>query len=360
MRTQLIAALLLTAAAAITIAGPLTPPAGPIASTYKTLGDIEPRIPINAQTCPGGPTFCYGIAQPGSYYLTGDLAGESGKQVIRIGANNVTIDLNGFSIVGGPGSVDGINGDILDISNVTVRNGTIRNCGDHAINTEPTQIGWLIENVRATNNGGGIQLGRHSIVRNCISVANQGTGIGVIWGSTIENCIADNNIRGIVAGYATTITGCSAQYNDDYGIFAFDGSTVTTSSARHNTTDGFRIDANSRISNCTATENGRDGIRLGTGCTATGNSCSLNGPLATELGAGIRATGERNRIEGNALAENYYAIRTEAAGSFIAANTARGHTAILPFSFTAGCTYGPIVAATGPISTTSPWANFSY
>ena len=35
--------LLLAAAAAFTIAGPLTPPAGPVASTYKTLSEVEPR-----------------------------------------------------------------------------------------------------------------------------------------------------------------------------------------------------------------------------------------------------------------------------------------------------------------------------
>src|SRR5262245_2012030 len=121
-----IISLALIAAGTFIAAGPLSPPAGPVASSYKTLSEAEPRVAINSLVGTGGPTWTYSINQPGSYYLTGNLVGENGKRVVRIGADNVTIDLNGFTIDGSAGATRGIDGETLDANNVTVRNGTIR------------------------------------------------------------------------------------------------------------------------------------------------------------------------------------------------------------------------------------------
>lgn len=41
-------ALMLAASAGLLIAGPLNPPGGPVASSMKTLSEVEPRIVINA------------------------------------------------------------------------------------------------------------------------------------------------------------------------------------------------------------------------------------------------------------------------------------------------------------------------
>lgn len=68
--------------------GALTPSGAP-APTMKSLAQIEARIPIS--------TTPYFIFTPGSYYLTGNLAVSSGG-AIAITANNVTLDLNGFTI----------------------------------------------------------------------------------------------------------------------------------------------------------------------------------------------------------------------------------------------------------------------
>ena len=46
------------------------------------------------------------IANGGSYVLTEDLAGSSGQNGITINADNVTLDLNGFQLSGGGGSLD--------------------------------------------------------------------------------------------------------------------------------------------------------------------------------------------------------------------------------------------------------------
>ncbi|HRJ49802.1 MAG TPA: hypothetical protein PKU91_04680, partial [Phycisphaerales bacterium] len=81
-------------------AGPLDPPAGPVAGTYKTLTEVEPRIAINAVNTPGGANSLFRITQPGSYYLTGNITGVIGKHGIEIAASGVTIDLMGFDLQG--------------------------------------------------------------------------------------------------------------------------------------------------------------------------------------------------------------------------------------------------------------------
>jgi hypothetical protein len=63
-------------------AGPIDPPAGPVQSTMKGLDQIEPRIAINAVNTPGdddATPSTFKITQPGSYYLAGNLTGETGK-----------------------------------------------------------------------------------------------------------------------------------------------------------------------------------------------------------------------------------------------------------------------------------------
>ena len=69
--------------------GVLTPPGAP-APMMKTLQQIEPRTPISS--------LPYTISAPGSYYLTGPL--NSTNTGITVAANDVTIDLMGFTISG--------------------------------------------------------------------------------------------------------------------------------------------------------------------------------------------------------------------------------------------------------------------
>lgn len=58
-------------AAGALVAGPLDPPSGAIAPTYKTLAQVEPRIPLTQETAPGDANSTFRITQQGSYYLTG-------------------------------------------------------------------------------------------------------------------------------------------------------------------------------------------------------------------------------------------------------------------------------------------------
>src|SRR5689334_2327995 len=91
-----ICAVALLAGAWVASAGPLDPPAGPVAPTMKTLSEVEPRIPIHSLPLT--------ISQPGSYYLAENITAAGGG--ITISADYVTLDLMGFSLSGAPG--DGI------------------------------------------------------------------------------------------------------------------------------------------------------------------------------------------------------------------------------------------------------------
>src|SRR6476661_5778712 len=70
--------------------GSLTPPGAP-APTMRSLDQIEPRKPIDSTNTPGDATSVFKIVASGSYYLTGNVTGASGKHGISVAASNVTI-----------------------------------------------------------------------------------------------------------------------------------------------------------------------------------------------------------------------------------------------------------------------------
>ena len=53
----------------------------------KTLDQVEARIPIDATNTPGDATSSFKIIAPGSYYLTGNVTGESGKNGLSVAAS---------------------------------------------------------------------------------------------------------------------------------------------------------------------------------------------------------------------------------------------------------------------------------
>ena len=147
MRTLTLTVLFLSAAH-LFAQGPLTPPGAPT-PTMRTLDQIEPRTPISA--------FGTTLTAPGSYFLTANLvSGSSTNDGILVRADNVTIDLNGFSIIStsaaGATSPVGIriDGSISAISNVSVCNGRITGF-DRAVRVQNSFSNIIVDNIHAAD-----------------------------------------------------------------------------------------------------------------------------------------------------------------------------------------------------------------
>jgi hypothetical protein len=151
--------------------------------------------------------FPYQITQSGSYQLTGNLVVPANTDGIDILANNVTLDLNGFTISGqvtctgaGPslactGPVSGPPHGILSsvASNITVRNGSVVGFFD---GVELNGQGGLVEEIHASG--------------------NSNTGILIGSGVARRNT-ANLNLVGIVA-FSSTVTENVANFNSEFGL----------------------------------------------------------------------------------------------------------------------------------------------
>ena len=127
-----------------------------------------------------------------------------------------------------------------------------------------------------------------------------------------------------------------------------------------------------------ASFNKGDGIRALNDCSIVANVSSHNGSFSGGGGdgAGVHVTDRSNRIEGNNVTTNTRGIEVSAAGNLIIKNSARssGTSNAGNYVIAADNRYGPIVDinATGSVAvsgkgpftstltSTDPWANFSY
>jgi len=171
------------------VQGPSGPP-GPPASN---------AVPIT-----GSSGFPVVITQPGSYILQANLTPPLNTDAIDIaqGVNNVTIDLNGFTISGSPTklNVQAIGGSGNPCCNgVVVRNGTVIGIGI-ALSTTAT-----IRNVVALNVFGSEAIGVHgnSIIENCTVTGSLRDGISCYQSNNcafINNIASNNSLDGIACG----------------------------------------------------------------------------------------------------------------------------------------------------------------
>ena len=272
--------------------GPLAPPGAP-APTMKTLDQVEPRTPISAVGVI--------ISSAGSYYLTANPSSQfvvNGESGITVAASGVTIDLNGFELVGFANSGSGItinNG----VTNVTIRNGTIRNWTFKGI--DGTGIPEVrVENVRVINNGGsGIIVDFNGEVRDCVAQGNVGYGIEATANCLIENCQVTLTTgfpgTGIITGDSCHIGRCAARGNANLGISAGSNNVgISNCTAQSNLQGGISAGKNASISNCTAQGNIGFGIRVTDNCTIT-DSAALS---TTGAGSPGIATGDTGVVSG--------------------------------------------------------------
>jgi len=197
-------------AVAVVSAGDLNPPPGAIQSTNRTT--------LNNQVI----TLPFTISQCGSYVLTSPLTGTAGQNGIIIDADNVTLDLNGFCLTGGPGTLDAIfvNG---PRRRTTIRNGSITGWDGSGINASGAGNSRFEDLSIGANNGDGVRVGSDGVVRGLSVSASGVAGIRV---SGDRNRIEANHVSGngtgiLVAGTDNLIVKNSAANNTtDYSIVA--------------------------------------------------------------------------------------------------------------------------------------------
>jgi hypothetical protein len=268
----------------------------------------DPRTPISSVP--------YKITAPGSYYLTANLTATGNGAGITISADNVTLDLNGFALIGGgSGSVAGINFPAAQ-KNILIRNGTVR--------------GWTNGGINASNAANsviqGIRLSNNSAPSTFFNIA----GLSVGKGSTVKDCFVANNSNshGISVGSACSVSSCVARANSDGA--------------------GIRVMDNCYVVGNISDSNGT-GITMGFGNRIDSNSCTFN------LNAGVL-------------------IPSGATNNLVIRNSARGNNP--NYTIASGNRYGTIFnltpSSTSPVNGDSapstisnivsfdPWANFAY
>ena len=110
-----------------------------------------------------------------------------------VGSDDVTLDLNGFNVIGGGGSIsDGIS--FATFKNIEIRNGTMRGFSRNGIFSNITTRYVRVIGVRAIGNTiTGIDLqGEGNLIDGCTAISN-GSGFRAFDGSLIVNSVARGN-----------------------------------------------------------------------------------------------------------------------------------------------------------------------
>lgn len=268
--------------------GPLTPPSAPVPG-MKTLDQIEPRILVSAAQTPGDAASTYIIAQPGSYYLAGNLAGEAGKHGISIQAHNVTLDLNGFQLDGGLVGLRGIDVPVA-LSGLEIRNGVVRGWTDGGVRADLASV--AAGSLRLRDNAvAGLSMGDGSMARDCLAQANA-VGFRGADRCQFTGCLANGNIsHGFEVAASATLLDCAAGRNGGHGVFGGGFATYQRCNASSNDLAGFVFGSGSTVADCTAGANVREGFfgdrSVLARCTADSNGAVGGG---TNL-AGFRVSG---------------------------------------------------------------------
>lgn len=326
----------------LAVAGPLAPSAGPIGATYKTLTDVEPRIPISQATTPGNATSTFRITQPGSYYLTGNVTGEAGKAGIDVAAAYVTIDLNGYQLKGVAGSLKGV---WVRTGSVLIRNGNISSWGDDGVGYDGGASNIQVHSVNSQANGGaGIAVGAFGEIRNCRvfsnaqggyrlysaghlldSIAVSNTGVGVLVGNSgciVRGCVVSSSTGD---GYAAAVNAnifenCIANFNGGDG-FDIDQSMIHGCTAASNSGFGFVLGNATQASSCSASINALGGFTAGAMCLLDSNSADSNG-AGTVNRYGFTITGTGTRVVNNYATNNVNGFLVSSTNAYFHGNTA--------------------------------------
>jgi len=245
------------------------------------------------------------IDQPGSYLLTSDMT-----YGIEINTNNVSLDFNGFSIVG-----RGIRTTGSNIENISISNGTIRD--GYGISAGSVRNVSVV-NVTVIDCDGGIRVGIDSLVQDCRVIGCDESGISVgMYSKAISNVVRNVSYddedgdhisegSGMYLGKGSVASdNIVSNCNTKVGIRAIEGGVIKNNQVRSNSFIGIRCSGNCRISGNDVVDNGFEGIASGFGFiinnTVTGNGGgSYNSDYPKPgLSFGVNTVVKGNFLEGN-------------------------------------------------------------
>lgn len=304
-------------------------------------------IEINQAKVTAAGGFPYTINASGSYKLTSNLTQASSNPTtfIVILADNVTLDLNGFSITGGntctvsgsfpnrtiscttEGGGSGVSSPNRGIS---VFNGNISGTGGACLNLGGGDN--RVERVFATHCGGfGIAVGGGHVSGVSVSYCKS-SGVNIPTGVVDQATVKYAGGIGVLATRAHRVTaedslggfGINA-YQVDQSLASFtqgvgvQGNLVGDSRSNNNSGDGINL-SNGVTRNSFATGNGGAGIYASSQATVIGNTATGN------AGSGIHFANSGTAIGNTSYANNGYGIRcasgfAAASQNFLGANT---------------------------------------
>jgi hypothetical protein len=164
--------------------GPLDPPGSP----SETDGVRLPGTPIDAP---------FQIVEPGHYYLTRNITIPAQGIGVEIIADDVTLDLGGFTIDGPGGDDTGIH--VGGGSHVRVYNGIV------------------------TGAETGVDVSGFDVRISDVTVSGASVGFRLIDGAVLENCKAVSNDVGVAIDGNATVRECAIRFSDNSGIVVSGG-----------------------------------------------------------------------------------------------------------------------------------------
>lgn len=323
-------------------------------------GRLEINDTCAVQTgCFPGDTPGYPVTIDGSagteYLLTSRLVlPNENTDGISIGAHDVRVDLNGFSIVRSgcegatstckPGSGTGNGIDTFGSASprgTSVRNGSIVGMGANGVvlgdqarvvglrvrwNRESgiiLGIGSSVTRSSAFDNGAffsypAISLGAGSRISDCSVASTSGTGILVEDGTTVSGNTAFSNLgNGVEGDDGALLDGNAAYQNGFDGVVGGLSAIIENNAAYNNGNDGISAEAGSSILDNATALNGSDGIATSGSAIVQGNAVYMNTIYGLNLG-----TGSAYRL--NVIADNAFGIVT--GGVDLLTNACNGST----------------------------------
>lgn len=230
------------------------------------------------------------ISRSGTYRLKSDLVATNPNDVVlRIDADDVTIDLNGFAIRGpavctgtginvectGTGGGVGISSEAGGARPRAVRvmNGSIRGLGGNGIEGSAM---WHIENVRLVSNGAsGAELDGQGQIVAVTAFGNNGDGIGS-YGVQVKDSDASGNLSSGIEVTDATVTNCVVSSNGNSGISAFGAVVANGNVALANGSQGIEALAGSVVAVNNSVRFNRGGGASCSNCALENNAFYLN------------------------------------------------------------------------------------